>query len=255
MTFEEIHDKILAGGESATLAEAAERGRVLTTYGGKSQQMFALTLAESKKMFSGDENKWASWAVAEFHLKDKNTTQHVRQIGDVLCALREEEFPMFQRFLSSSMSKLGELYEILNKKGLPALINFINLYFPHDDIERDAIRKAKAALLQKEKPQAAEQLTLGLTFDVARDTLDEAELVKQTTAQGFDDDSALNMGTNGVMLCHTAVRYIIDHHERIEQEAQGEARLGYLTWLRDQEQKMRDAADALRKLSEKIQGE
>ena len=251
MTFEEIHDQILAGGRSATLAEAAERGRVLTTYGGKSQQMFAVTLAESKKMFDGPEEKWVSWAVAEYHLKNKNNTHHIRQIGDVLCALREEDFPMFQRFLSTSMSKLFELHEIYLNKGVAALIHFVTLSFPHDDVEREELRRKKAPLLDKPKPESPEQPELGLKFDVARDTLDEAELVKQTAARGFDEENALNMGTNGVLLCHTAVRYVVENHSRIEQEAQGEARLIYLTWLRDQEQKMREAADALRALAER----
>ena len=44
---------------------------------------------------------------------------------------------------------------------------------------------------------------------------------------------------------------MVENHSRIEQEAQGEARLIYLTWLRDQEQKMREAADALRALAER----
>lgn len=227
MTFEEIHDQIFAGGRSATLAEAAERGRILTTYGGKSQQMFAVTLAESKKMFDGPEEKWVSWAVAEYHLKNKNNTQHIRQIGDVLCALREEDFPMFQRFLSTSMSKLFELHEIYLNKGVAALVNFVNLYFPYDDIEREELRRRKVQLLGKQK-QSREQ-EFGLRFDVARDTLDEAELVKQTVVCGFDEENALNMGTNGVLLCHAAVRYVAENHSRIEQETQGEARLIYLT--------------------------
>ena len=76
-------------------------------------------------------------------------------------------------------------------------------------------------------------------------------MARQTAARGFDEENALNMGTNGVLLCHTAVRYVVENHSRIEQEAQGEARLIYLTWLRDQEQKMREAADALRALAER----
>lgn len=158
---------------------------------------------------------------------------------------------MFQRFLSTSMSKLFELHEIYLNKGVAALINFVNLYFPHDDVEREELRRKKAQLLDKPKPESPEQPELGLKFDVARDTLDEAELVKQTAARGFDEENALNMGTNGVLLCHTAVRYVVENHSRIEQEAQGEARLIYLTWLRDQEQKMREAADALRALAER----
>ena len=116
--------------------------------------MFAVTLAESKKMFDGPEEKWVSWAVAEYHLKNKNNTHHIRQIGDVLCALREEDFPMFQRFLSTSMSKLFELHEIYLNKGVAALINFVNLYFPHDDVEREELRRKKAQLLDKPKPES-----------------------------------------------------------------------------------------------------
>ncbi len=248
MTFEEIHDKILAGGCSKDIAEATECGRMLTTYGGKSQQMFAVVLHESKSMFDGNESKWASWATAEFHLKSANNTHHIRQIGEILCKLREVEFPMFQRFLSTSMSKLAELYEIYLAKGINGLINFVNLNFPDDSIEREDLRKAKAALLQKEKP---EQLTLGLKFDVVREMIDETALEGQVRAKGFSEEAALAMGTNGSLLCHAAVRYIAENHTRIEQEAKGEARLAYLTWLHDQEQTMRDAADALRALAEK----
>lgn len=251
MTFEEVHDKIFSGGKASSLSEAKESGEILTNYGGKSQQMFAVVLAESKKMFIENEEKWASWAVAEFHLKSRNSAQHIRQIGDVLCALREEDFKLFQRFLSTSMSKLYELYEIYLNKGLPALINFVTLYFPNDDIEREELRRRKALLLDKKKPAGPEHPDLGLKFDVAGDTLDEEDLRRRTAAASFNEESALTMGTNGVLLCHTAVRYVVENHARIEQEAQGQARLIYLTWLRDQEQKMREAADALRALAER----
>lgn len=251
MTFEEVHDKIFSGGKASSLSEAKESGEILTTYGGKSQQMFAVVLAESKKMFIENEEKWASWAVAEFHLKSRNSAQHIRQIGDVLCALREEDFPLFQRFLSTSMSKLFELYEIYLNKGIFALINFVTLYFPNDDIEREELRRRKALLLDKKKPAGPEHPDLLLKFDVAGDTLDEEDLRRRTKAASFNEESALTMGTNGVLLCHTAVRYVVENHARIEQEAQGEARLIYLTWLRDQEQKMREAADALRALAER----
>lgn len=53
--------------------------------------------------------------------------------------------------------------------------------------------------------------------------------MKQTVVCGFDEENALNMGTNGVLLCHAAVRYVVENHNRIEQETQGEARLIYLT--------------------------
>lgn len=52
MTFEEVHDKIFSGGKASSLSEAKESGEILTTYGGKSQQMFAVVLAESKKCLS-----------------------------------------------------------------------------------------------------------------------------------------------------------------------------------------------------------
>ncbi len=247
MTFEEIHDKIASGGRPENMEEIVESLHKLETYGGKTPQMTALRLAESRKMYDSDDKHWVRWAVHEFGYRNENETHHRRAVGDMLYDLRDAEFAVFTRFLSTDISKLYELTEIHKNLPLETLLNFIRLHFPNDDVRRDILRAEKAKLLNK--PDVLMQPELDLKFDVAGDTLDEDDLVRRTEAAGFDEERALTMGTNGVLLCSTAIHYVVRNHARIEREAQGEARVLYLSWLRDQEQKMRAAADQLRELA------
>lgn len=248
MTFEEIHDKIAAGGRPENMEEVVESLHKLETYGSKTPQMTALRLAESRKMYDSDDKHWVRWAVQEFGYRNENETHHRRAVGDMLYDLRDAEFELFKRFLSTDISKLYELTEIHKNRPLETLVNFIRLHFPNDEVRRDVLRLEKAKLLNK--PEDALQPELDLRFDVAGDTLDEEDLERRTGQEGFTDERALTMGTNGVRLCHAAIGYVVRNHRRIEREARGEDRVLYLAWLRDQEQQMRQAADQLRALAD-----
>ena len=257
MTFEEIHDKIISGWRPENMDEIVESLHKLKNYGDKTPQMTALRLAESRKMYSSDDKHWVRWAVREFNYRNENETHHRRAVGDMLYDLRDAEFPLFTRFLSTDISKLYELTEIHRNRPMETLLNFIRLYFPDDGVLREDLRIQKAKLLSKEKTEEPipEQSELDLKFDVAGDTLDEEELNRRTEEAGFDSEHALVMGTNGVLLCGAAISYVARNHSRITREAQGEERILYLSWLRDQEQKMRAAADQLRALADETAGE
>ena len=141
MTFEEIHDKIAAGGRPENMEEVVESLHKLETYGSKTPQMTALRLAESRKMYDSDDKHWVRWAVQEFGYRNENETHHRRAVGDMLYDLRDAEFELFKRFLSTDISKLYELTEIHKNRPLETLVNFIRLHFPNDEVRRDVHTK------------------------------------------------------------------------------------------------------------------
>lgn len=246
MTFEEIHDQIISGGRPETLKEAEESLVKLVAYGTRTPQMTALRLAESKKLYGRDDRHWVRWAMTKFNFKSENDTQHRRAVGDMLCALRDEDFTLFKRFLSTDFSKLYELTEIHQNRPLPTLINFIKLYFPDDDVKRDDLRLEKAKLLGKAVPESqtesetkteSQAQPVQQEFDFVQRIASREICADAIAAQPIRPPQAIMMGVNGAALCQAAVQKLTET---------GGVPLEIVLQL---EARLRSAADQLRRMA------
>lgn len=204
MTLEQLMNKIIQGQPAASLEDAAAGLKLLVAFGGRIDAMIALLLEESKRLYVGAG--WAKWAVAEFGMADENACHHRRAVGAMLYAIRERSVAMMAKFIDVDITKLDAIVEIHNNRGVDLVITFVKLHPEWSKIRRDKLRILVKSFLYPERTSpAAEQLELGLHFDVINDVIDVDRLLKVTSRPDFGGTSAFVMAVNGAKLCAAAL--------------------------------------------------
>ncbi len=213
MTFEEIHDKIIAGGRAESLEEVSGSLKVLSRYGVKTDAMIALQLEESKRL-RGSKG-WAAWAVANFGIADENTAHHRCAIGAMLYDMRDVNITFFKSLMQVEITKLEAIRPIHHQRQIDALVTFLKVNAGCMSESRKYIRALVAQLLDPDGAAAAQPL-LALQFDPLSGVVEDIDLDRVTRSTHYDYLGAMLLTENGLKLCKAALPKLEAESEKFD---------------------------------------